>query len=93
MKKPGSSCWGRSIYCCGLQDCVPTCCLVCSTCAKGLLPFLCLMFMPAEVSTSKERSFAAVDFVDTPGLVDGDMKVRAQQHSSCNSEQATANSL
>lgn len=29
----------------------------------------------AEISTSKERSFAAVDFVDTPGLVDGDMKV------------------
>jgi hypothetical protein len=28
-----------------------------------------------EISTSKERSFAAVDFVDTPGLVDGDMKV------------------
>jgi hypothetical protein len=38
---------------------------------EGLLPNLF-----TEVTTSKERSFACVDFVDTPGLVDGDMKVR-----------------
>jgi hypothetical protein len=36
----------------------------------GLLPNLF-----TEISTSKERSFSCVDFVDTPGLVDGDMKV------------------
>ncbi len=35
----------------------------------GVLPNLF-----TEVSTSLERSFAAVDFVDSPGLVDGDMK-------------------
>jgi len=35
------------------------------------------MVFSAEISTSKDRSFAAVDFVDTPGLVDGDMKVRS----------------
>ena len=27
-----------------------------------------------EVSTSLERSFAAAEFIDSPGLVDGDMK-------------------
>ena len=27
-----------------------------------------------EVSTSKEKQFSVVDFCDTPGLVDGDMK-------------------
>lgn len=37
---------------------------------EGLLPNLF-----TEISTSKERSFSCVDFVDTPGLVDGDMKV------------------
>jgi hypothetical protein len=37
----------------------------------GLLPNLF-----TEVTTSKERSFACVDFLDTPGLVVGDMKVR-----------------
>ena len=37
---------------------------------QGLLPNLF-----TEVTTSSERSFGAVDFVDTPGLVDGDMKV------------------
>jgi hypothetical protein len=37
---------------------------------EGLLPNLF-----TEITTSKERSFACVDFVDTPGLVDGDMKV------------------
>ncbi len=37
---------------------------------EGLLPNLF-----TEISTSKERSFTCVDFVDTPGLVDGDMKV------------------
>jgi hypothetical protein len=36
----------------------------------GILPNLF-----TEVSNSTERSFNAVDFVDTPGLVDGDMKV------------------
>lgn len=42
-----------------------------------LLMYVCCpcLWCVAEVSTSKERSFAAVDFVDTPGLVDGDMKV------------------
>eukprot|EP00775_Hariotina_reticulata_P011958 gene11958-12101_t len=35
----------------------------------GLLPNLF-----TEISTSKDRSFSCVDFVDTPGLVDGDMK-------------------
>lgn len=37
---------------------------------EGLLPNLF-----TEITTSKERSFSCVDFVDTPGLVDGDMKV------------------
>ena len=37
---------------------------------NGILPNLF-----TEVSTSTERSFNAVDFVDTPGLVDGDMQV------------------
>eukprot|EP00878_Enallax_costatus_P020822 GHUV01022023.1.p1 GENE.GHUV01022023.1~~GHUV01022023.1.p1 ORF type:complete len:290 (+),score=59.12 GHUV01022023.1:990-1859(+) len=36
---------------------------------EGLLPNLF-----TEISTSKEQSFSCVDFVDTPGLVDGDMK-------------------
>ncbi|WIA39674.1 hypothetical protein OEZ86_005739 [Tetradesmus obliquus] len=36
---------------------------------QGLLPNLF-----TEITTSTERSFACVDFVDTPGLVDGDMK-------------------
>lgn len=39
---------------------------------QGLLPNLF-----TEITTSTERSFACVDFVDTPGLVDGDMKVCA----------------
>lgn len=45
----------------------PRQCLLCARNAR-MLPSL-------QVSTSKERSFACVDFVDTPGLVDGDMKV------------------
>mmetsp|Transcript_11338 Transcript_11338/g.21478 ORF Transcript_11338/g.21478 Transcript_11338/m.21478 type:complete len:464 (+) Transcript_11338:74-1465(+) len=28
----------------------------------------------SEVSTSKEKNFSCVDFIDTPGLVDGDMQ-------------------
>ena len=35
-----------------------------------------------EISTSKDRNFACVDFVDTPGLVDGEMEypVRPSPH-------------
>lgn len=35
----------------------------------GILPNL-----STEISTSKERNFPCVDFIDTPGLVDGDMQ-------------------
>ncbi|XP_062874361.1 sarcalumenin [Trichomycterus rosablanca] len=35
---------------------------------KGLTDYLC-----AEISTSKQKKFSLVTFVDTPGLVDGDM--------------------
>ena len=31
-------------------------------------------FISTEVSTSKERQFPMITFVDTPGLVDGDMQ-------------------
>jgi hypothetical protein len=40
---------------------------------QGLLPNLF-----TEVVPSRERAFACVDLIDTPGLVDGDMKVRKQ---------------
>jgi hypothetical protein len=30
--------------------------------------------MTTELSTSKQKKFSLVTFVDTPGLVDGDMK-------------------
>ena len=30
--------------------------------------------MATEVSTSKQKKFSLVTFIDTPGLVDGDMK-------------------
>lgn len=46
---------------------------------NGILPNLF-----TEISTSKERSFPCVDFVDTPGLVDGDTQVRtAGLHQPC----------
>ncbi|XP_049907756.1 uncharacterized protein si:dkey-98f17.5 [Epinephelus moara] len=35
---------------------------------KGVTDYLC-----AEISTSKQKKFSLVTFVDTPGLVDGDM--------------------
>ena len=31
-------------------------------------------YMTTEISTSKQKKFSLVTFVDTPGLVDGDMK-------------------
>jgi hypothetical protein len=31
-------------------------------------------FLTTEISTSKQKKFSLVTFVDTPGLVDGDMK-------------------
>lgn len=37
-------------------------------CVVGVTDYLC-----AEVSTSKQKKFSLVTFVDTPGLVDGDM--------------------
>ena len=30
--------------------------------------------MTTEISTSKQKKFSLVTFIDTPGLVDGDMK-------------------
>ncbi|XP_043942193.1 uncharacterized protein LOC122813767 [Protopterus annectens] len=36
---------------------------------EGLSDYLC-----TEISTSKQKKFSLVTFVDTPGLVDGDMK-------------------
>ena len=31
-------------------------------------------YLNTEISTSKQKKFSLVTFVDTPGLVDGDMK-------------------
>ena len=31
-------------------------------------------FLSTEISTSKQKKFSLVTFVDTPGLVDGDMQ-------------------
>lgn len=31
-------------------------------------------YLATEVSTSKQKKFSLVTFIDTPGLVDGDMK-------------------
>jgi hypothetical protein len=31
-------------------------------------------YLGTEISTSKQKKFSLVTFVDTPGLVDGDMK-------------------
>ena len=31
-------------------------------------------YLQTEISTSKQKKFSLVTFVDTPGLVDGDMK-------------------
>lgn len=31
-------------------------------------------FLSTEISTSKQKKFGLVTFVDTPGLVDGDMQ-------------------
>ncbi|GAA6075355.1 uncharacterized protein si:dkey-98f17.5 isoform X1, partial [Tachysurus ichikawai] len=41
---------------------------------RPLLEFKGLMdYLSAEISTSKQKKFSLVTFVDTPGLVDGDM--------------------
>ena len=43
-------------------------------------PVICLYppgvvdYLTTEISTSKQKKFSLVTFVDTPGLVDGDMK-------------------
>lgn len=37
-------------------------------CVPGLTDYL-----SSEISTSKQKKFSLVTFVDTPGLVDGDM--------------------
>ena len=38
-------------------------------------PFLGVVdYLTTEISTSKQKKFSLVTFVDTPGLVDGDMK-------------------
>ena len=34
----------------------------------------CTDYLTTEISTSKQKKFSLVTFVDTPGLVDGDMK-------------------
>jgi hypothetical protein len=34
----------------------------------------CIEYMSTEISTSKQKQFSLVTFIDTPGLVDGDMK-------------------
>ena len=31
-------------------------------------------YLTTEISTSKQKKFSLITFVDTPGLVDGDMK-------------------
>lgn len=31
-------------------------------------------YLNTEISTSKQKKFSLVTFIDTPGLVDGDMK-------------------
>ena len=31
-------------------------------------------YLSTEISTSKQKKFSLVTFVDTPGLVDGEMK-------------------
>lgn len=31
-------------------------------------------YLMTEISTSKQKKFSLITFVDTPGLVDGDMK-------------------
>ena len=31
-------------------------------------------YLSTEISTSKQKKFSLVTFIDTPGLVDGDMK-------------------
>ena len=38
-------------------------------CCAGIIDYL-----TTEISTSKQKKFSLVTFVDTPGLVDGDMK-------------------
>jgi hypothetical protein len=72
---------GARVFVGGVRVCVGRCCWFggSTTCRATLqrcwLPLLVACRCFTEISTSKERSFAAVDFVDTPGLVDGDMKV------------------
>jgi len=38
-------------------------------CCAGIIDYL-----TTEISTSKQKKFSLVTFIDTPGLVDGDMK-------------------
>uniref|UniRef100_A0A3Q3JNY2 G domain-containing protein n=1 Tax=Monopterus albus TaxID=43700 RepID=A0A3Q3JNY2_MONAL len=40
---------------------------------RPLLEFKVTDYLSAEISTSKQKKFSLVTFVDTPGLVDGDM--------------------
>ena len=39
-----------------------------------LVPAGVVEYLATEISTSKQKRFNLVTFVDTPGLVDGDMK-------------------
>ena len=42
---------------------------------KGLIEIQnSLEYVSTEVTTSKQKQFSLVTFIDTPGLVDGDMK-------------------
>uniref|UniRef100_A0A3P9MUS3 Si:dkey-98f17.5 n=1 Tax=Poecilia reticulata TaxID=8081 RepID=A0A3P9MUS3_POERE len=40
---------------------------------RPILEFKVMDYLSAEISTSKQKKFSLVTFVDTPGLVDGDM--------------------
>ena len=40
----------------------------------NLYPSGVVDYLTTEISTSKQKKFSLVTFVDTPGLVDGDMK-------------------
>lgn len=39
-----------------------------------LFPVGVVDYLNTEISTSKQKKFSLVTFIDTPGLVDGDMK-------------------
>ena len=50
-----------------------------SICRNFTVFYFCLFtgvtdYLQTEISTSKQKKFSLVTFVDTPGLVDGDMK-------------------